>query len=337
MDDLISVIVPVYNVEKYLNKCVDSILNQTYTNIEIILVDDGSKDKSGSICDEYEKTDKRVKTIHQSNAGVCSARNIALSESKGKWVAFIDSDDWVEKKYIEELYKCAIKTNSDIVACGYNRVTGSNKECINNSGETTELSPREFLIKVLNPQTGMGFCHMKLYKRKIIKDVLFNVNLSVGEDALFNEQIVSNMDKMCILQKALYNYRINQNSVVRRYDAEYAIKYLRAMEITKEYLLKKYSEDEEIIQNYYNFVAFHVLLVAVNYCYTKDNNSKNKTELFKQVCNYSEFKDGIKISNYNNLSLTRKITLFTIKHKIYFLTKSICYIRNIQNKGKRKG
>lgn len=330
--DLISVIVPVYNVEKYLKRCVDSIVNQTYKNLEIILVDDGSKDKSGAICDEYEKIDNRVKAIHKQNGGVCSARNMALQEAKGEWIAFIDSDDWIELNYFEELYNCAIELNSDIVICGYNRVTENKKESINNSGKIIELNSREFLIKLLNPQTGYGFCHMKLYKRDSIKDIIFNTSLKVGEDALFNEMVAQNVKRVCLVEKNLYNYRINPNSVVRKYDLEYANKYLKSMEVNREYLFKMYSNDDEIKQNYYNFVAFHVLLVAVNYCYNKDNKVKNKTVLLKEVCKYKVFKEGIKKSNYNNLSITRKISLFTIKNKLYFITRCICWIRNRQNK-----
>ena len=97
-DSLLSIIVPVYNVEQYLSRCVDSLVNQTYHNIEIILVDDGSPDRSGEICDEYAKKDKRVKVIHQSNGGLSDARNTALDIAKGDYLMFVDSDDWIEKK-----------------------------------------------------------------------------------------------------------------------------------------------------------------------------------------------------------------------------------------------
>ncbi len=332
MNDLISIIVPVYNVEKYLNKCVDSILKQTYTNMEVILVDDGSKDKSGAICDEYEKIDSRVRAIHKQNGGVCSARNVALSESKGEWVAFIDSDDWIESDYVEQLYECAVQTKADVVACGYNRVTGKNKESINNSGNTMELSSKEFLIKVLNPQTGMGFCHMKLYSKESLKGVLFDTNLVVGEDALFNEQVVLNIEKVCMLEKSLYNYRINLNSVVKRYDKEYANKYLKSMKVNKEYLSSLYENDSEIMQNYYNFVAFHVLLIAVNYCFNEQNRDEKHLKSLKRICNIDIFKTALKNSNYDCLSLTRKITLFTIKCKLYFITELICKYRQKQNR-----
>ena len=332
MSDLISVIVPVYNVEEYLRECIESIISQTYSNLEIILIDDGSKDQSGMICDEYEKKDSRIKVIHKENAGVSSARNTGLQIATGDWVAFVDSDDWLEENYFEVLINAAKTNNVEVVLCGYNRVVLSNKESINNSEKTIVLNSRAFLIKILNPQTGYGFCHMKLYKKEVIKDILFDANLIVGEDALFNEQIAYNVKKVCMIEKSLYNYRINLNSAVKKYDPEYANKYLKSMKVNKEYLMNNYSGDKEIIQNYYNYVAFHVLLIAVNYCYNKQNKTKNKSKLMKEICGCGEFKEGIQKSNYKSLSLTRKIAMFTIKHRMFFLTSLICGIRNNQNK-----
>lgn len=331
MNELISVIVPVYNVEKYIRGCIDSIIGQTYNNLEIIIVNDGSLDESGKICDEYLKKDNRIKVIHKENSGVSSARNIGIKNSTGKWIAFVDSDDWIEKNYFEELLKVAIENDAEVVLCGYNRITANKKEKIHNSGQLINDNSREFLIKILNPQTGYGFCHMKLYKKSIIKDNLFDTSLKVGEDALFNEKIALNITKACFLEKSLYNYRINPNSVVRKFDEEYAIKYLNSMKNNKNYLMQVYQDDNEIWQNYYNFVAFHVLLIAVNYCYNLLNKGKKSKKYLKEVCKYKEFKEGIEKSIYNNLSITRKITLFTIKHKLYFITSLICKFRNKQN------
>lgn len=329
MEGLISVIVPVYNVEKYINKSIDSMIKQTYENWEIILIDDGSQDKSGEICDEYAKKSDKIKVIHKKNGGVSSARNVGLENAKGEWITFIDPDDWIEQNYLEELLKIAVENKAELVLCGYNRVTTNKKEKINNNGQIISVGLRDFLIKTLNPQTGYGFCIMKLYKRNVIKDNIFETKLSVGEDALFNEKVALNITKACFYEKSLYNYRINSNSVVRKFDTNYAIKYLNSMKINKSYLMETYNNDKEILQNYYNFVAFHVLLIAVNYCYNKAN--KKQKESLKEVCKYKEFEEGIKKSNYRNLSITRKITLFTIKHKMYFLTGLICKFRNKQN------
>lgn len=336
INSLISVIVPVYNVDKYLKECIESIINQTYTNLEIILVDDGSIDDSGSICDEYEKKDNRVKVIHKKNEGVSVARNIGLEIATGEWIGFIDSDDWIEVDYFTKMIKIALEKNVEIVVCGYNRIVNKRKESINNSSKTTIIDSREYLIKTLNPQTGYGFCHSKLYKRESIGDVVFDSNLVVGEDALFNEQIATNIKKCCMFGDCLYNYRLNSDSAVKRYDPNYATKYLKSMEASKNYLLKKYNGDNDVIQNYYNLVAFHVLLIAVNYCFNIQNNQKNKIKSLKEICEWPEFKDAIRKCNYNNISLTRKITLFTIKSKLYLLTAIICIFRQKQMKGWNK-
>jgi len=331
MEELISIIVPVYKVEKYIDKCINSILNQTYKKLEIILVDDGSPDNSGKICDSFAKQDNRIKVIHKENGGVSSARNKGLEVASGQWITFVDSDDWIENDFCELLLNNAITYNADIVLCGYNRVTLSGVDKIRNTNKIIEIDENEYLKNVLNPQTGFGFCHMKLYKHKCIKNIEFKEGLPVGEDALFNEQISKKIKKAIFLEKSLYNYRINDDSVVRRFDKNYTKKYLESMKITKEYIFENYKENKEIIQNYYNFVAYHVLLVTVNYCYNKENKEKNKVKLLKEICNIPEFKEGIIKSNYNNLSITRKITLFTIKHKLYLLTGFICEYRQRQN------
>ena len=331
MEDLVSVIVPVYNVEKYLNKCIDSIISQTYKNLEIILVDDGSPDNSGAICDEYAKKDTRIRVIHKENGGVSSARNVGIEISNGNWISFIDSDDWIEEDYFEIMLNEAKKENADIVFCGYNRIWKNKVETINGFEDNKSFNSKEYLINALTPQTGIGFCHMKIIKRNSIGQIRFNNELVVGEDALFNVEISKNIEKAFFCKKALYNYRNNESSVVKRFDSNYAKKYLLSMETNKKYIFENY-EEKEIIQAYYNFVAFHVMLVAVNYCYHPNNEIKNNKKLLKEICEIKEYKEGINKSNYEGISLTRKITLFTLKHKLYFITELICRFRQMQNK-----
>lgn len=330
MEDLVSIIVPVYNVEKYIHKCIDSIINQTYTNLEIILVDDGSPDNCGKICDEYAKKDKRIKVIHKENGGVSSARNIGIKLSKGQWISFIDSDDWIENRYFEIMIKQAKKQYVDIVLCTYNRVSKNNVEKINIIKKDKLFNAREYLINSLNPQTGFGFCHMKLIKKECIKDIRFNSNLVVGEDALFNIQLSNNISKAFFIKETLYNYRNNSNSAVKRYDKNYVNKYLESMKTCKNYITSLYT-DKEIMQSYYNYVVFHVMLIAVNYCYNLHNPVNNKKKLLKEICNNEVFKEAIRKSNYKNISLTRQITLFTLKHKLYFCVELICKYRQKQN------
>lgn len=329
-DCLISIIVPIYNVERYLNKCIDSIISQTYKNIEIILVDDGSPDNCGKICDEYAKKDNRIKVIHKENGGVSSARNVGIEISNGEWIVFVDADDWIEIEYCKRMLDIAIQRKADVVLCGYNRVVGSKKEKINSSGDNEEFDSIQYLNKILNPQTAFGFCHMKIIKKIVMNNIQFNEDLNVGEDALFNIMTSKNITKVIINKEALYNYRINMNSVVKKFDVKYPDKYEKSMKINRDYIWNNYYNHKDVLQNYYNFVAFHVLLIAVNYCYSPYNTNK-KNEL-KEICDREIFKEAIKKCNYNELSFTRKVTLFSIKHHLYIITKIICIIRQKQNR-----
>lgn len=332
MNDLISVIVPVYKVEKYLNKCIDSIINQTYKNLEIILIDDGSPDNCGKICDEYAKKDKRINVMHKENGGVSSARNAGISSAQGKWISFIDADDWVEANFLEVMYKTALKNSADIALCGYNRIYNTHSEKINVCETDKTYNSREYLIKSLNPQTGFGFCHMKLIRKECLNNLKFNENLVVGEDAQFNIKLSQNINKAVFCRQALYNYRNNSESVVKKYDSNYANKYLESMKDTKAFINQNYNNDDEIKQNYYNFVAFHVMLIAVNYCYHPENPIKERKKLLKNICNYDEFKEGIKKSNFANISFQKKIALFTLKFRLYFIMELICKVRQRKNK-----
>lgn len=340
MKDLISIIVPIYNVEKYLNKCIESIVNQTYENIEIILIDDGSNDNSGIICDEYAKKDNRIIVVHKENGGVSSARNKGLKIAKGEWISFVDADDWIEQTFCQTLLNKVIQEQADIALCGYNRITDNRIEKINANNQEVFLNSNEYLVKSLNPQTGFGFCHMKLIKKEVLKSISFNERIEVGEDALFNIQLSTYIKKAVFLKQPLYNYRINNQSVVKRYDENYANKYLKSMKIIEEYIWQEYNEENEenieIKQNYYNFVAYHIMLIIVNYCYHPDNKMCNaqRKNMLKEVINNDLFIIGLKKSNYNNISLTRKITLYTLKHKLYWLTAIICKIRQKQNRKK---
>ena len=275
MDDLISIIIPAYNVEKYISKCLESIIKQTYSNIEIILVDDGSTDKTSEICDEYAKKDDRIKVIHTENRGVSEARNKGLENVKGNWITFVDSDDWIEEDFCEVLLKKIKDYDADIALCGYKRVTENSCEIINTSGKDEVINRQKYIEKTLNPQTGYGFCHMKLIKKTIIENIRFKKGMTVGEDALFNLMISKNIKKAIFVKVALYNYRMNLNSVVKKFDENYANKYLKSMQIIKEYMENNY-EDEKNIQNLNNFIAFHMLLIAVNYCFHPENKEKRK-------------------------------------------------------------
>lgn len=330
-EDLISVIVPIYNVEKYLDKCIQSIINQTYKNLEIILVDDGSTDNCPKICDDFAKKDERIKVIHKKNEGVSSARNIGLDEASGIWISFVDGDDWLECDFCKTLMKNITENNADIGLCSYNRVVSNKVEKISLI-KNEVVDSRKFLINCLNPQSQFGSCCMKIIKSSAIYKLRLNENLDVAEDALFNIELSEKIKKVVTLEEKLYNYRINMSSAVKRFKQDYVLKYEKAMKAARKYIIENYTNDNEIITNLANFISFHVMLIAVNYCFHPENNEKNKIKLLKKVCNIEIFKEGILNSNYNGFSITRKITLFTLKYRLYYLTKLICIFRQMQNR-----
>lgn len=333
MNDLISVIVPVYNVEKYLKECIESIINQTYKNLEIILVDDGSPDNCGKICDNYAKQDKRIKVIHKENGGVSSARNKGLEACTGKYITFVDSDDFIELNFCEVMLKKIKETASDCIVSGYNRVYENKSETIMNS-QLQIINQMEFLQKILQVQLGMGFCHMKLWKSEIIikNNIKFDSQLLVGEDALFCMQASEYVQKVCLLDRALYNYRFNTQSLVRKYDNNYANKYLEAMKKTTIYLFSKYNNNLEITKKTNNYITYHVLLIVVNYCFNTKNGLSffKQTESLKNTCNIVEFKNAIEKCDYKGFSLSRKIAVFTLKKRLYFITAIIAKVRQFQ-------
>lgn len=208
MSPVISIIVPVYKAEKFLNRCVDSILAQTFTDFECILIDDGSPDSSPAICDEYAKKDPRVKVIHQKNAGVSAARNAGLDAALGEWIGFVDSDDWIEKETYEVALNAAVEQNADIVQWKM-RLANPVKELDYNFQNDCELK-----IDKKNVLTWLqNSCYTQLFNRKLIYDnnVRFPLNISMGEDRHFSFCCMASAKKIWQINKVLYNYFQNED------------------------------------------------------------------------------------------------------------------------------
>jgi len=210
----ISIIVPVYNVEQYVRKCLDSIINQTYENLEILLINDGSTDNSGSICDEFSDKDARIKVFHKANGGVSSAKNVGLRHLTGKYVGFVDSDDWIEADMYEILYKSAESENVQISVTGYYRETMTSSTAMTNAAliPEGELTIRNMLLYPLKRDCYMGFCGYtwnKIIRTDILanKGLTFDENINYGEDVLFYFTVVLSDKCMGVYnKKPLYHY-----------------------------------------------------------------------------------------------------------------------------------
>lgn len=224
MKPLVSVIVPIYNVEKYLPKCIDSIINQTLKEIEIILIDDGSTDRSGAIADEYSKKDSRIKVIHKENAGQGSARNKGLEIADGYYIGFVDSDDWIDCDMYEKLYSKAISLKSDMVVCSRklfdeNALLKGEVYVENNEFTNINRNIVNYVVdELFYPQTVL-VCN-KIYLNKIIKkaNIRFDSVDKVGsEDALFNYKFLLNSNNVSTERDTFYNGMERMNSTTRKY------------------------------------------------------------------------------------------------------------------------
>lgn len=213
--DKISIIIPVYNVELYLRTCLDSVINQTFKNIEIILINDGSTDDSLSICKQYEEKDKRIKLINKKNGGVSSARNEGLKICTGKYVTFIDSDDYVANDYIETLYNKIKKYNVDIVLSNAINICEGVEQNSNYITNKNILFNKIDIIKeILNEKYVNSVCWGNLYSINVVKNVRFDPEMRISEDMKFLIDVIKKVDTALIIPEKKYYYVIRNDSLV---------------------------------------------------------------------------------------------------------------------------
>ncbi len=220
MDEkIISIIVPIYNCGNYLVQCIESIINQTYQDLEIILMDDGSTDQSGVICDEYEKKDKRIKVIHQNNSGVSTARNNALKIAKGAYIGFVDADDWIDREMYSSMLRIMQKRNADVVICGVNYCTESG-EYIRSALNREKVLNREELLGGLYsiPRSIGGGCCNKLFRRKKIIGQSFRKDIKIEEDVIYLFDCLEKCDLGYQMSGCFYNIRERSGSATRVLD-----------------------------------------------------------------------------------------------------------------------
>ena len=207
----ISVVIPMYKVEKYLKKCIESVLKQTYTNLEIILVDDGSPDKCGEICEEYKKKDSRIKVIHKENGGLSDARNKGIDVATGKYVTFIDSDDFIEENYIEFLYNLIQKYNADI-SIGSHKVIYNNRIIDKSTYKEFSENSEKILEKILYDDGVDLSAWGKLYKIKLFDEIRFPKG-RLYEDSATTYKLIHLANVIAVSSRPIYNYVMRNNSI----------------------------------------------------------------------------------------------------------------------------
>lgn len=222
---LISIIVPIYNSEKYIERCINSLINQTYKKIEIILINDGSTDNSINICKNLAQIDKRIKVIDKDNQGVSVARNVGLENAHGDYVMFVDIDDWIESNTIQEMYNIIQKENVDIVKCNsisefYNKRINNviEKEICNIKIEKDKY--KKEILKILSNTSKLNVIWGQLIKKEVVEKLRFENGIVYGEDLLFNVQCLKNATSIYFLDKCCYHYFINHSGVSRNYSQQ---------------------------------------------------------------------------------------------------------------------
>lgn len=305
MEGLVSVIVPVYRVEKYLEKCINSIIDQTYKNIEIILIDDGSDDKCPDICDKYKKNDKRINVIHKLNGGVSSARNIGLENARGEYIIFVDSDDYVEKNMIEVLYKNMIETNADI-SIGNFRYIYDDKIVDNYFPKYSNIvcddSKYEYLYdEYYNIVSIIPWG--KMYKKSIFKNIKYPLGM-VEEDEAVIFDLFKKAKKISFIDEKIYNYVQREDSIMHNF----SLKRLDAIKIREDRInkiLKENLGDNLLKKEYFTYM----------YLFENDIipglikiNQKEKVKVYIKKCR----KLALEIKSKFSLSLKEKIKILII-------------------------
>lgn len=215
MDEpLISVIVPVYKVEVYLDKCVSSIVGQTYDTLEIILVDDGSPDSCPAICDAWAKKDRRIKVIHKTNGGLSDARNAGMAVATGEFICFIDSDDWIEPNFFEDLYRAILENGAEIAECAAAYVAEDGTVIRQRKAASQSVLDRKEALRRLILEDGVyQTVWNKLYRREILEGLLFEVG-KYNEDDFWTYQVLDRIEKLAIVEKPLYQYLQRGTSII---------------------------------------------------------------------------------------------------------------------------
>lgn len=339
----ISVIVPVYKVEKYLHRCVDSILNQSFTDFELILVNDGSPDNCPKICDEYEKKDNRIVVIHKENGGLSDARNkgidYAFENSNSEWLTFIDSDDWIHKDYLKFLYKACIENNVDISICNFER-TECEKITDKNLTQNFELwSSEDFYFKKhYNFTVAWG----TFYKKYLFENIRYPYG-KLHEDEFTSYKLIFKIKKLAYISNDLYYYFNNENSIMNNFSDKNFIDAMDALRLQVNYITNniKRNNIKKIMSLYYIYFLYDLvtnhkfnnkltLLIA-------ERNKEELSDIFKYYKVYellniyyfsktSPINIGRNIKIFLTHTIRKYIFLILLKYKKFFLLSFLKFI-----------
>ena len=316
---LISVIIPVYNCENYLDKCLRSVLSQTYENLEVLLIDDGSSDSSPEICDKDSEQDARVKAFHIKNGGVSNARNFGMSQANGDYIAFVDSDDYIMTDMYEKLLSKASETNSDMVFCRYQKVSDDGSITEENHGLEEFIKEQDLSVFIVHTKNlVMGSSCRILYKKSFVDSLKFNSDLILGEDLLFVLELLTSTKNIAYVPNVLYNYYYNNNVNYRKYVSN--PRYLSSQELLAAKIAALLEKSNRC--DLARYMNWHIYSSTVKTALLSENYKavikQIKSNRFWQSLNNQ--KNYISYKKLNRLSSRRKkVGDFFIRHNLFSL------------------
>lgn len=315
---LISVIIPIYKVEQYLKRCVDSVLNQTYTNLEIILVDDGSPDSCPKICDDYATLDSRVKVIHKKNGGLSSARNAGLNICKGEYIAFVDSDDFVSNYFVDFLYKAVVDNHVNISVAEY-RSFNENEELIDENKPDDYAAEKQSLEEMMSRYSSI-YAHdsmltivswNKLYKVDLFDEIRFPEG-KLYEDAATTYKILNRCDEIAFVKNPLYYYLLRRNSISGNEKfIEKTLDYLDALKMSNEFFLE---QRKELLAS---FIVPQLLKIGI-YSWWGTKYVLKQPERAEEILKYIKLKSQNNITTQYFYGLKKRFLLLLLRFPILY-------------------
>ena len=329
----ISIIIPVYNVERYLPRCLDSVLAQTFADFELLLIDDGSPDRSPAICDQYAAKDPRIQVFHKPNGGVSSARNLGIDHAQGSFIAFIDADDYIEPNFLEEMLNAMNRYNADLVCCGVyeGEKNDGSYAYIRKTDKDKKFTRNEMLIEMLAPDSCGSAPFNKLYKASIIKSnqIRFPEDMKYWEDSCFVIKYTSHCAQTAYISNVLYHYVANDTSVTHKKLTTNTIdyRYIDRLKVNKLYRETMAPLQDRAVTSALNARLFVSNLGMANSIITQyDDKGDEKEYFFKLRENLmSYFRDYLKNPRYFkvlNKKAAIRLLLQVYLYKLYvFLYK----------------
>lgn len=327
----VSIVVPVYNKAKYLEQFLESLIEQTLDDIEIILVDDGSKDSSLDISREYQKRDKRIKIIAQKNQGVSVARNVGIENATGDYVAFADPDDRVSPDMLQKMYEKCIETDSPVAISNYYQETKkavikrelkTSKDVLNKEAIYNDILSKMIGPLTIDEETIMASVWRLLIKRDVIleNNITFPKGIHRMQDLAFSIELFINVDKVCVVRDGLYYYKVHDDSATSVYDVNTFDQLIRVLPIIED-LLKKYNIKDNTIQermnNRYLFIGMKSMSNEAKS--TNPNSYKEASKAIKTICKHEKVQKALVDIDFKQYPFKQRVILNAIKKKQSFI------------------